>query len=239
MDTVGLLAQDPTLLLAIFAVLGEQRPTGRVDLDGRVIARPVGLHGSVDTTIADAIELAADTHRARGGKVVEIEFGGASALSQAGREILRYEFFRQHGGPILSRSDRVGRDVHGFVEVAAGVSSSVYEEALALVSEHRGRWFRQLQGIDALLLPAVPGLAPRLEDEHTEVNGKWVPYGPAGAELRMWANTIGLPAIAIPVPRTGGLPASIQLAGHPHADSFLLALASSLGSALAERPASA
>jgi Asp-tRNA(Asn)/Glu-tRNA(Gln) amidotransferase A subunit family amidase len=89
-----------------------------------------------------------------------------------------------------------------------------------------------MQAVDALLLPAVPGLAPRLEDEHTNVNGAWVPYGPAGAELRMWANTIGVPAVTVPVPRSGNLPASIQLAGHPRADGLLLGFAAALGGAI-------
>jgi Asp-tRNA(Asn)/Glu-tRNA(Gln) amidotransferase A subunit family amidase len=45
----------------------------------------------------------------------------------------------------------------------------------------------------------------------------------------MWANTIGLPAIAIPVARPGGLPASVQLVARPLADGFLIGLAAALG----------
>jgi len=53
----------------------------------------------------------------------------------------------------------------------------------------------------------------------------------------MWANPIGLPAVAIPVPRPGGLPASVQLAGPPHTDLDLIGLAAALGRAVEDQPA--
>ncbi|HWJ76170.1 MAG TPA: amidase [Kaistia sp.] len=232
LDTVGLLTRDSSTLVTVFGALVGQLPSDGVTLEGRVFARPVGLHGPVDPVVEQAIERAADAIRARDGVIVEVVIHDATALAQAGREILRYEFQLQYGSAIAAAPDRVGQDVHAFLAIAAQVPQSRYDDALALIDEHRQRWHRQLQTVDAMLLPSAPGLAPRIEDEHTEVGGTWVPYGPAGAELRMWANTIGLPAVAIPVPRAPGLPASIQLAGRPNADAFLLGLAATLGRAV-------
>lgn len=236
MDTVGLLAEDPAILSRVFAALTKQ-PVERVELAGRVVARPNGLHAPVDQAVNDALVLSAETLKANGSYIVEIEIAGAAQLAAAGRTILRYEFFREYGATILSAPQRVGRDVQAFVELAANASAAQYQDALSLVAEHRTLWLRQMQEVDALMMPSAPGLAPRLEDEHTNVNGTWVPYGPAGAELRMWANTIGIPAVAIPVLRAGGLPASIQLAGRPNADGFLLGLSAALGRAIGDRSA--
>src|SRR6185369_7184259 len=123
-------------------------------------------------------------------------FSDAAALREAGRDILRHEFSKQYGADIADNPDRVGEDVQAFLATARKVSASRYDDALALVREHRQRWLGQLQAVDALMLPSAPGLAPRLEDEHTRVGDTWVAYGSAGAELRMWANTIGIQAIA-------------------------------------------
>lgn len=237
LDTVGLLAKDGLLLAKVFAALTGTEVSEGITLEGQVIARPVGLHGPVDTTVEQALALTADAIRTGGGEIVEMVFGDTAALREAGRDILRYEFARHYADDIAAQPDRVGSDVHAFLEVARTVSATRYEDALALVGEHRQRWHQQLQAVDALLLPSAPGLAPRLEDEHTRVGDNWVPYGPAGAELRMWANTIGLPAVAIPVSRATGLPASIQLAGRPHTDGVLLDLSAALGRAIADRSA--
>jgi Asp-tRNA(Asn)/Glu-tRNA(Gln) amidotransferase A subunit family amidase len=235
LDTVGLLAKDGALLARVFAALVGQQPHEGIILEGRIIARPIGLHGPVDSCVDAALEFAAETIRAGGGRIGEIEFSDAAALREAGREILLYEFSKQYGADIAENPDRVGEDVQAFLAIARKVSALQYDEALALVSEHRQRWHRQLRTVDALMLPSAPGLAPRLEDEHTRVGDTWVAYGAAGAELRMWANSIGIPAVAIPVTRPGGLPASIQLAGRPNADSFLLDLSAALGRAIGEQ----
>lgn len=232
LDTVGILSRSGSTLARVFAALVGRPPSEGVALAGRVFARPIGLHGPVDASVERALECAAETIRAGGGEIVEVTFSDAAALSQAGREILRYEFHRQYRGAIAAAPERVGQDVHAFLAIAAQVSAAQYDDALARIGEHRQLWHRHLEGLDAVLLPSAPGLAPRLEDEHTRVGGQWVPYGPAGAELRMWANTIGLPAVAIPVTRPPGLPASIQLAGRPRADAVLLDLATALGRAV-------
>lgn len=71
----------------------------------------------------------------------------------------------------------------------------------------------------------------------TSVGAIRVLYGAASAEFRMWANTINIPAIAIPVHRGAGLPASMQLAGAGQSDQHLLSLAAALGRAMTERRA--
>jgi Asp-tRNA(Asn)/Glu-tRNA(Gln) amidotransferase A subunit family amidase len=235
LDTVGVVARDGDVLAQVFARLARQSRPAEIALDGRVFARPVAFHGPVDDAVATALDLATDAIEGQGGKVVPIELHDPATLREAGRDILRREFCLHYAEPIAARSTRVGDDVRAFLEGAMQVSPSRYDDAMALVAGHRPRWRRQLEAVDALLLPAAPGLAPRLEDEHTKVGEVWVPYGAAGAELRMWANTIGLPAVAIPIDTGNGLPASVQLASRPNADSLLLELATLLGKAVMGR----
>lgn len=237
LDTVGVVAGDGAMLARVFGALVGRQPRGEITLEGRIIARPVGLHGPVDGTVADALDLAAEVIRSAGGQIVEIAFDKAATLREAGRDILRCEFLQLYGRDVAARPGHVGADVRAFMEVASGVSRSRYEDALAVAGEHRAQWHRQLQDVDAIMLPTAPGLAPRIEDEHTLVGDEWVPYGPAGADLRMWANTVGIPAVAVPVSHPGRLPASIQLASRPNSDSELLGLAAALGQAIERRAA--
>nr|WP_281406351.1 amidase family protein [Mesorhizobium sp. B1-1-5] len=76
--------------------------------------------------------------------------------------------------------------------------------------------------MDAFAIPTAPGSAPRLSDELTEVNGEMVPWGLAGGRFRRWANMLGMPALAIPLPVPDGLPVSVQLAAGPGQDAGLL-----------------
>jgi Asp-tRNA(Asn)/Glu-tRNA(Gln) amidotransferase A subunit family amidase len=230
LDTVGLVARDSAVLAKAFAALAGQKPSAEAPaVAGRVFARSVGLHGPVDPAVQAALERAIDAILTAGGKVVDVAFGDAAGLAEAGRNILRHEFSCHYRQVIASRPDRVGKDVQAFLDAAAAVSAAQYEDAIAAVEEHRRRWHEQLLTVDALLSPATPGLAPRLSDEHTKVGDRWVPYGASGAEFRMWANTIGIPAVTVPVTRAGALPASVQLAARRNADGVLIDLAAALG----------
>jgi Asp-tRNA(Asn)/Glu-tRNA(Gln) amidotransferase A subunit family amidase len=230
LDTVGVLARDAATLARGFSALsGTPHTPGDTTLEGRVIGLPAGLYGQVDSAVQEAFDLACQAIQLNGGRVIDFAIDDADALSRAGKHILQYEFVRHHGAAIEARPERVGVEILAFTASAKAVSARHYEEALALVESHRAVWARRMADIDALLAPVAPGLAPRLADEHTRVAGHWVPYGAAGAQFRMWANTIGLPAIAIPVARPGGLPASVQLVARPLADGFLIGLAAALG----------
>ncbi len=229
LDTLGILAPDGVTLAKAFAALGGEASVAPATLEGVVIALPTGLYGVVDISVQEALNRALDAIRAGGGRVVAMEVRGAEALAQAGRIILRHEFARHYGQDIAARPEQVSPEVRAFVQSASAVSFAEYEEAKGLALEHRAIWHRQLDQFDAMLAPVAPGLAPRLADEHTQVNGQWVPYGMAGAEFRMWANTIGIPAVAVPVRLADGLPASVQLAARPKADGALIGLAAALG----------
>jgi aspartyl-tRNA(Asn)/glutamyl-tRNA(Gln) amidotransferase subunit A len=230
LDTVGVLTRDAGTLARAFAVLsGQARNPQAASLNGRVFGLPVGLHGPVDDAVQDGLNRAMAAIRAAGGSVVDVVIEAAQDLATAGKQILLYEFARLYGPGIEAHPERVGAEVRAFVATARAVTAAQYDDALALVGQHRAVWASHMAKVDALLAPVAPGLAPRLSDEQTKVGATWVPYGAAGAQFRLWANTIGLPAVAIPIPRAGGLPASVQLAGRPMADGFLIDLSAALG----------
>jgi aspartyl-tRNA(Asn)/glutamyl-tRNA(Gln) amidotransferase subunit A len=238
LDTLGLLARDAACLAAAFAVLDEGGTDAPpVTLDGRVFGLPTGLYGAVDPAVQASLDIAKAAIVSKGGRLIEVPVHDAASLAAAGRQILCFEAMQTHGAAIDASPERVGEAVHSFVLRARQVSLGDYKAALASLADHRARWAEMLGGIDALLAPVAPGLAPRLTDEQTQVGAAWVPFGAAGADFRIWANTIGIPALALPISRRSGLPGSVQLAARHGADGFLIELSASLERAIKDNGA--
>jgi Asp-tRNA(Asn)/Glu-tRNA(Gln) amidotransferase A subunit family amidase len=237
MDTVGVIAASANLISRCLQALTDQSAsTDEEALEGRTFARMTNLLASpVDSAVSEAWALAFAALADRGGRVVELEVHAPEALAKAGVAILRYEFAQIYGERIDRSAESVGPAVHAFLTASRQITNSQYDDAGALRAEHQARWAALLSQVDGFISPTAPGLAPDLGAEMTTVGEARVAYGAAGAEFRMWANTIGIPAIAIPVQRAGGLPASLQLAGGMHSDKLLLDLAAALGRAMTEK----
>ena len=237
MDTVGIIAASPELILGCLqALTNEVTSSKELELKGRTFARITNLVASpVDIAISNAIELAFATIKSRGGQVVELRVQKPEELAAAGVSILRYEFAQNYGEKIDKSAESVGPAVHSFLSASRQITKSQYDNALAQRLECQAEWAAMLSGVDGFISPTAPGLAPDLDAEMTSVGSTRVSYGTAGAEFRMWANTIGIPAIAIPVRQHSGLPASVQLAGTAYCDGLLLNLAAALGQAMDEK----
>lgn len=237
MDTVGIIASAPELVSQCLRVLTDDGTTQAHEetLAGRTFARMNNLVTSpVDGAVSDAMELVFASIGRRGGKVVVLDVHEPAPLAGAGVAILRFEFAQFYGERIDRSAGNVGPAVHAFLAASRQISTGQYEDSRAIRAEHQALWAEMLAEVDGFVSPTAPGLAPDLRAEMTNVNGTLVPYGAAGAEFRMWANTIGIPAIAVPARRANGLPASVQLAGPAHSDRLLLNLAAALGRAMTE-----
>ncbi|MDP3342365.1 amidase [Frigidibacter sp.] len=226
LDSVGVLARsvaDTRLIAEALSgrTLSTVAPVGRL----RIALCPELAGAAVDAAVSDAMGRWLDRPDV---DLVEIRFPEAAALREAGLTILLYEFATGYTDPILASPDLVGAAVRSFLDLGLAISPESYCKALAT----RQRFLRQMPllmaGIDALAIPTCPGLAPRLEDEMTCVNGEWLPWGLAGGHFRRWANMLDMPALAIPLPLPGTLPASVQLGVLPGQDARLFDLAEAL-----------
>ena len=78
-----------------------------------------------------------------------------------------------------------------------------------------------LDGVDALVLPTLPIVAPVVGEETVEVHGRREPVRAAMLRLTQPFNLSGHPALALPCGTVSGLPASLQLVGR-HARTWRL-----------------
>ena len=112
--------------------------------------------------------------------------------------------------------------------MGAGIDDAAYRRALTRRAELLPAAHALLDGVDALIGPAVPFVAP----EGTPVLDS--PEGELEGLFSAPANSTGSPALSLPAGRDdAGLPVGLQLTGRPHGDAELLAVAAVVERALA------
>jgi Asp-tRNA(Asn)/Glu-tRNA(Gln) amidotransferase A subunit family amidase len=137
-----------------------------------------------------------------------------------------------HAELFPENADLYGEDVRIKIERCLEVSDAEAERASRRRDEYRERVEEMLAGVDLVVTPTLPTVAPPLGAT-----------GVADLELREALisrtfpfNALGWPALALPCAAAeAGLPASVQLAGRAGADALVLAAGALLESALSER----
>lgn len=231
LDTIGPIAacvEDARLIH--FAMRGTAAPTQN---HARVPGLQIGLcpdlyAADVDPVVARAHDRLLRAWTGAGAVIRTIAFPRAGEVKEAGRVILSYEFASQYGWLLEQSPERVGRAVYDFAASGTSISAPAYRSALDYRTQARDTFLDLLETVDVLASPVVPGLAPRLSDEMTEVGSRLVPYGLAGGSFRRWANFFGVPALAMPVASEKALPASIQITTPPNTEDRLFSVCAAL-----------
>jgi len=168
-----------------------------------------GLAARVAAVEPVAVPDAADLHAL----YVTVQSAEASAIHRE----------RQAGAPHLFEPETLQR-----LEIAASVPRVAYLTARDRLAEVRAEAARRLDGVDLLLLPTVPVVAPPVGARDTDIGGGWTsPRDALLAHDVLWG-VLGLPALSIPIPNPGGLPVGAQLVGAPGGDAALLAMAATI-----------
>lgn len=87
---------------------------------------------------------------------------------------------------------------------------------------------RVFEAFDVLLAPAVPSVAPRVDEEELTLPTETLPYRAAILRLTAPWSLLGVPAVSWPLPGPNGLSLGVQIIAPPDADALALGLALSL-----------
>lgn len=215
LDTIGPMARDVSGLVAGMALLepgftaaaDAPRTVGRIAIDA-------------DPAISAAIDAAL---HAAGFEVQPVTFPELAADLEASLTVLGVAAWATNAGLIQSAPDRIGADVRDRLLRNADIS----QVQLAAASQRIADWKTMVDGlwrrVELLAAPTLTGIPPLLDDaaDMFRIRG-----------MNSLVNAAGVPALALPVPVRGPLPASIQLIGPPGGEDRLLAAGALLEQAL-------
>jgi amidase len=215
LDTVGPMARTVSGLAAGMALLepgftqAEHAPVtvGRLTIDA-------------DPAITEAIDAALF---ATGFEIRPVAIPNLAAFSEASLTLLESEAWVTNARLVTSAPDRIGDQV--LDRLLRG--SQIGPERLAAAHQRIAEWKRSLDDlwkrVDLLAAPTLLGFPPVVEDAADM---------PAIRGVTSLVNAAGVPALALPVPAAGPLPASLQLIGPANAEDRLLAAGSAVERAL-------
>jgi amidase len=215
LDTVGPMAPDIAGLVAGMALL-EPGFTVAADAPRTVGRLAIDADPRIDAAIDGAL-------RTAGFDVQAVRIPDLDAVIAASMTLLNAAAWATNADLVRTSADRIGADVRDRLRQ----SSMITEASLAAARVTVAGWQATLEDlwrrVDMLAAPTLLGFPPLLEDAATmfAIRGLTSPV-----------NVAGVPALALPVPASGPLPASVQLIGPAGSDHRLLAAGAVLEAAL-------
>ena len=228
LDHVGVLAVDVATATRVFEVMsGGVRHPEPAALKIGVLAdqlRDTRLESDVRDVVSAAITGLGE-HALL--SLVEVDGSALDALNESLTNIILYEAWQVHGEVMTERPGHFGAPTARLLAAAERITRADYERALAERSALIPAALAVLDGVDVIIGPAGPYVAPEVSPPID------TPAGEIEGIYSSPFNVTGQPAIVIPCGLTAeGLPVGLQIAALPGADGALLAAAALLERAL-------
>lgn len=183
----------------------------------------------VDSEIQRAIEAAARKFQDFGTRIEEVPLPDfAQSVDRAANVIVaEASYYHESQGYFPSHSEDYGDDVRGHLEWGHNVRAVDYMAGLESREKVTRDLTAALEGVDAILAPTSPILAPRIGESQVRIAGERETTVRAELlRLTRPANIARLPAMSIPCGFTSDdLPIGLQLIGRFRGEAQLLAMA--------------
>ena len=222
-DHVGLLAKDVETTRKVFAaMMGDQSQLEPVAISGL----KVGIISShfdlpqLNAEVAASVRAAIDALKAAGASIIEVDDSAFKELEKTFGDALLYEAWQVHGEKATSDPSHYGPETLRLLIASKEISREAYDAAISRRLELLPDALKVYDGIDVLLTPSTPYVAPATTPPIDTPDG-----AVEGAYTGIF-NITGDPAIVIPSGLDAqGLPIGIQLVTALGSDMRLLAIA--------------
>ena len=227
LDHVGPMARTVTDAAVLFQAMGGFLPVPLRPAEGhRTFGVPVSYFcDRLDPGVRASLERTRRDLERAGHRVADVSIAHADATASVYLHIVLPEASAYHAPMLDARPDAYSPGVRLRLEMGRYLLAEDYVRALTLREELRKAVDGALEGIDALLLPALAITAPPLGAASVDVDGVREPTRAVMLRLTQLFNITGHPAIAIPAGLAGGWPVGLQLVGRRGHTADLLALA--------------
>jgi amidase/aspartyl-tRNA(Asn)/glutamyl-tRNA(Gln) amidotransferase subunit A len=232
-DVPGFIARDVETLLRVDRALQPHEPVmpGRVSLRGSrfLIPTHVALEHA-DPLVVAAFQAALKTLRSQGAELVEEAWPELAHYGEVAVEggIIIAEAFAWHQSLLLAHPERYDPRTGPRIALGEQVKASAYLNARQALARHAIEFHKRLASFDALLMPTVPILPPRLAE--LEDDAVYYKTNRLAFRLTEVANRIDAPSVSLPM--DSSQPMGICLTGHRGGDRRLLQLSAEVQNAL-------
>ncbi len=232
LDHLGVLARDTEDAAILFQVLGGDPlkpvapdPSRRLRLG---VVTNEWEHSAIRPGVRAVMETVRKTLEAAGVELVPVDLPSPEAMIAQLLNILMPEAADVHRHIMSENPAGYAPGTRELLETGTRVPATVYIEAKRYQSDLRDRLAGTLDGIEALIAPTVPFVAPASDPALSA-------EGDDEIICLAHANITGAPSISIDCGRDGALPVGLQLTGRLGGDADLLRTAIAVEALLASR----
>jgi aspartyl-tRNA(Asn)/glutamyl-tRNA(Gln) amidotransferase subunit A len=228
-DTVGPLArtvEDVGILLGVLMEGDHLGPSADASVQGLRLGIIEELVDASEAYVAEGFARVKDGLEALGAEVVPLSFGLLRYANAMHRVVQQAEAARVHAPWFDSQRDRYAEPVRRLLEAGYLIPASPYlaaQQARRLLIEDVER---SMAGIDALLAPSTPIVAPVRDETDIRIRDQAVPLRPALLRCTIPTSELGWPVISVPIGSHDGLPYGMQIVGRPDSEALLLRIGS-------------
>jgi len=158
-----------------------------------------------------------------GAEISEVKLPHLEEITPAIFAIALPETSSFHEEWLRSSPELYGSVLRSYVELGHGVLATQYLKAQRLKTLITKEISKKIRGIDVLITPTAPSIAPGLDEETIRIRGREYPAFQVLTENTYPINFLGLPAMSIPNGFSGRMPVGLQIiASHWNESKLLL-----------------
>lgn len=228
LDHVGTLTRSAADTALLFNTLASKVQTpAAAKLEGLRIGIPENFFFErADTEILDSIDRLMNFLRSAGAKLMPVTMPSMEHSRTVSLTVQMPEALSYHNRYLEQRGDLYSQDFRAGLALGQCLLAEQYIRAKRFIESYRRDMNKVFDGIDLLLTPATPAIAPKTGTVEVTIDGRSEPAGNAITRYTSFFNMTGHPAITFPCGmHSEGLPIAAQFVGKHYCDEELIATA--------------